>query len=251
MGFTRSTTDVNVHRNMPDYPSGEGITTEQLKAAFDSSAAGLKDDLNGLMGELENTSAASYIGTGIIDESDLTDNNVQAKLEYLMQSIQGVALGDIPDGTITEGKMNATYAASLAKKDETLQEGLNAEMLGGTDLATLLSAINECKYEIGTYSIPEVSGADTTSLTLNLGYRPKMTILLNNYANWTSTGGCFVFLIQIGSVGKRVNNAGSSNGGYVWGGFTPTLTDNGITISGFNTNRNSGTAHTGTYIAFK
>ena len=140
MSFTRSTTDVNVHRNMPDYPSNEGYTATQLKTAFDSSAAGLKDDLNGLMTELESSSSASNVGAAAIADGDSSDANVQAKLEKIYEDLQDVALGDIPDGTITKAKMDATYAGTLAEKDGTLQTNLSAEMLNGKTEAQLLSA---------------------------------------------------------------------------------------------------------------
>lgn len=138
MSFTRSTTDVNVHRNMPDYPSGAGITTTQLKTAFDSSAEGLKTDLNGLMTELEDTTAADNLGAAQI--GDEVGTTVQDKLEYLQSELQGIALGDIPAGTITQGKLDSTYEATLAKKDGTLQSGLSAEMLNGKTEAQLESA---------------------------------------------------------------------------------------------------------------
>ena len=253
MGFTRSTTDVNVHRNMPDYPSGEGYTTEQLKTAFDSSAAGLKADLNGLMTELENTNSAENLGAAIVGENDITEPNVQAKLNYLMGEIQGVALGDIPDGTITQAKMDATYEGTLAKKDETLQEGLNSEMLGGTDLATIMAAINECKYVTGSYTIYYGAG-DTTSLTLNLGFRPKCVLFVNSYANWNNQGGCYVFGVVIDTWARIVDYKGSSDGYDRFVNKTATLTDTGISIPGFNISSYSTTtrvAHTGRYIAFR
>ena len=250
MGFTRSTTDVNVHRNMPDYPSGEGYTTEQLKTAFDSSAAGLKNDLNGLMGELENTSSAENLGAAIVGENDVSEPNVQAKLNYLMEEIQGVALGDIPDGTITQAKMNATYETTLAKKDETLQEGLNAEMLGGSDLATIMAAINECKYVIGSYTLNK-TGDNTQSLVLNLGFRPKCVLFVNSYAHYASEGGNYTAGIIIDTWAKIWDYKGSSGGYDRVVNKTATLTDTSISIPGFGNSGYSGVQHTGRYIAFR
>ena len=125
---------------MPDYPSGEGYTTSQLKTAFDAPATGLKSDLNGLMTELEDTSSASNIGATAIVSGDDSDGNVQAKLEKLQEELEGIALGSIPDGSITQAKMNGTYEATLAKKNGTLQTGLNTEKLNGKTEAQLKSA---------------------------------------------------------------------------------------------------------------
>ena len=123
MGFTRSTTNTSVHQGMPDYPSSQGYTTTQLKQAFDAPAEGLQTDLNGLMSELEATTSAGFIGADQIDPSDASAANVQAKLEKIYTDMQGISQGSIPDGTITEAKLDATYAASVAIKDGTLQTG--------------------------------------------------------------------------------------------------------------------------------
>lgn len=116
---------------MPDYPSSEGYTAATLKTAFDAPATGLKDDINRLETELEDTSSASNLGASPIVAGDDSDANVQAKLEKLYEDMQGISQGSIPDGTITEIKMNAAYEATLAKKDGTLQTGLNSEELNG------------------------------------------------------------------------------------------------------------------------
>lgn len=140
MSFTRSTTTTDVHTNMPDYPSAEGYTTAQLKTAFDAPATGLKGDINRLEGELEDTSAASNIGATALADGDDSGNTVQDKLEKLQDELQGIALGDIPDGSITQAKLNGTYEATLAKKNGTLQTGLSAEMLNGKTEAQLKSS---------------------------------------------------------------------------------------------------------------
>ena len=132
MSFTRISRDVSVHQSMPDYPSAEGYTASQLKEAFDAPVEGIKTDVNGLMTELEDTSAASSLGAGELFDGDTSNGTVQDKLEKLYGDMQGIALGDIPDGTITQAKMDATYEGTLAKVDGTLQENLNAEMFRHT-----------------------------------------------------------------------------------------------------------------------
>ena len=243
---------------MPDYPSSEGYTAAQLKTAFDSSAVGLKADLNGLMTELENTDSASNIGASAVTSGDISEANVQAKLEYIMEQVQGAVLGDIPDGTITQAKMNATYEETIAKKDSTLQTGLNAEMLGGTTLATLMAAIGEHQYSVGTYTITKQSGqseGSTTSLTLNLGFQPKCVLLVNRIPS-SHDGGMkqwsrYKVVIAIGSVGIALASSVSYSNAAWYHEMTPTLTSTGITIPGFGIGNYSGTQHQGSYIAFK
>lgn len=140
MSFTRSTTQTDVHQNMPDYPSAEGYTTSQLKTAFDAPATGLKTDLNGLMTELEAVSSAENIGADEIVAGDNSDANVQAKLEKLYTDMQGITQGAVADGSITETKIDSTYEATIAKKDGTVQTGLSAEMLNGKTEAQLKTA---------------------------------------------------------------------------------------------------------------
>ena len=159
MSFTRSTTDVNVHRNMPDYPTGAGISASELKAAFDSEAEGLQDDLNRLEDELEETTAAGSIGADALAEGDESDGNVQAKLEYLQGEIQEATLGQIPDGTITEAKLDDTFSGTLAKKDGNLQTGLNSEKLNGKTESQLKSAF------LSTPSFTDISFSGHTSST--------------------------------------------------------------------------------------
>ena len=132
MSFTPSTTVTNVHQSLGDFPAEDDhLTSEQLKELFDAPATGLKSSLNGLIGELEATTSAASLGAAAIADGDTSQANVQAKLEKIYQDLQDVALGEIPDGSITENKLTAEYSASIAKKDGTLQTNLNADKLGG------------------------------------------------------------------------------------------------------------------------
>lgn len=205
MGFTRSDANVTVHQSMPDYPSGEGYTTEQLKTAFDSSAAELKDDLNGLMTELEDSSSASKIGAAQLESE--VGTSVQDKLEYLMSEIQGVALGDIPDGSITEAKLDTTYAGSLAKKDGTLQEGLSAEKLNGKTETQLMAAF------LGTDDLTTISFAkgntsgDQTETQTMTTHGGRFYLLLPSFqsikvALYDAQTNKFLFATYLGSWGS-------------------------------------------------
>ena len=137
MGFTRSTTETDVHSTLGDFPAEDDhLTSEQLKERFDAPATGLKSDLNGLMDELEETTSAASVGAAPMTADDSSQANVQAKLDKLYQDLQSAALGDIPDNSVTEAKLAASYAASVAKKDGTLQTNLNADQLDGYEASS-------------------------------------------------------------------------------------------------------------------
>lgn len=210
MSFTRSTTNVDVHKNMPDYPSSEGYTAAQLKTAFDSSAVGLKADLNGLMTELEDTSSASNIGASAVTNGDSSNTNVQAKLEYIMEQVQGAVLGDIPDGTITQEKLNATYEETIAKKDGTLQTGLNTELLNGKTEAQLMASFigtsNPTTLSFTSLAAPSTKKAtatatETKTLSTN-GNRYYVMLFSYNackVALYDAQTGKFVFATYLGN----------------------------------------------------
>lgn len=188
MSFTRSTTNTTVHQNMPDYPSGEGYTTSQLKTAFDAPATGLKADINRLATELEDTTSASNIGATAIVSGDDSAGNVQAKLNKLQEELEGITLGSIPDGSITQAKMNGTYEATLAKKDGTLQANLNAEKLNGkteTQLKTaFLATPNPTTLSFSKLDAPSDTWSETTvteSKTLNTNGSRYYLIILSGY----------------------------------------------------------------------
>jgi hypothetical protein len=234
---------------MPDYPSSEGYTTSQLKAAFDAPATGLKTDLNGLMQELEGTDSATNLGADALDASDNSDANVQAKLEYLLAELQGIALGDIPDGTITEAKMDSTYEGTLAKKDGELQTGLNAEKLSGTTLAGIQALIAAQSHEKGAFTVSYSAGDETTkNYVLNLGYNPCLVIYIRQSLGVPTLTGFPAFGIIIGGRGLYYDiNATSPIKTY-----DAEANGNGVTIKEFRVKSGDNTyTHNMSYIAFR
>ena len=146
MSFTRSTTDISVHQKLGDYPNQDnGLTPEELKKRYDYPAETLQKDLNKLEEELEEITGASNVGAVPLDEADESNNNVQAKLQYLHEEIQNTTLGGIPDGTITEEKMESNFLDKIAKKTGELQVNLNAEKIGGETLADLREEMSNQK----------------------------------------------------------------------------------------------------------
>jgi hypothetical protein len=253
MGFTRSETNVDVHKNMPDYPTNEGYTTEQLKTAFDSSAVGLKADLNGLMTELESTDAATDIGASPLTAGDTTGANVQAKLEKLQEELQNVALGDIPDGTITTAKLDDTLAALIALKDGTEQANLNADKLGGLRLAQIIALINSKGHVRGSFTVDYTNNPDG-NYTLDLGFNPSFVIFIRENASYANVMGFPMFGIAIGNETNTqykclYYDAGASS--HIKSN-EPTATREGIVLKGFTTKSGDTTyTHNMRYVAFR
>lgn len=172
MGFTRSTSDINVHQALGDYPTvDDNLTASELKQRFDLPANTLQEDLNRLETELESPSSASFLGASKINENDTSDGNVQAKLEKLYTDIQGAAMGQVPDASITQAKMAIAYEATLAKKNGELQHNLNAELFNGYTLAGLKALFSQDFY-VGTCRLTA-----NTSNTVVCGFKPKLVLM--------------------------------------------------------------------------
>lgn len=229
MSFTKSTTDIVVHQKLGDNPNiDDGKTAAQLKEMFDFPAETLQDDLNNHIDELGEEYAASLIGATSLSEGDTTDGNIQAKLGYLQEEIEGVSQGAVADGSITQAKMDTTYEATIAKKNNTLQTGLNAEKLGGYTLAQVLEYMTP---ETGLYTGNGATGGQV----IELDFTPSAVIIQNskdlynqNYGFSSKQGMAFTStpyvynstnLIEIVEDGFKVKNAPSGGAGYGNYGF--------------------------------
>lgn len=193
MGFTRSTTDIIVHQKLGDYPNQDnGLDAQELKKRYDLPAETLQSDLNQVIEELEKESAAGNIGAMSLGESDSSANTVQGKLLYLLAQIQNQALGTIPDGTITESKIEPNFNDILAKRNGELQENLNVQKLGGETLAEVLEHKN---YIVGSYNgtdgIPQ-EGSLSDGQVINIGFNPSFVFIKRNEQNSFETSGCAV-----------------------------------------------------------
>ena len=223
MGFTRSTTETDVHSTLGDYPNvDDGLTPAQLKARFDSPATGLKSDINGLEGELEAATAAINLGADKITESDESDANIQAKLNKIYLDMQEIVAGEVPDNSITEAKLASDYTSAVAKKDGTLQTNLNADKLGGQASSnyalkngTLQTNLNAEKLGNTTLAalITRLSGYFTTGTVvisnntsqavggvISLGYTPSLIVLANFPTSASGSYGTRIGLIFSGKL---------------------------------------------------
>lgn len=171
MGFKRSTTDIKVHQSLGDTPNVDnGITAEDLKKRYDFPAETIQNDLNALMGELEETTGASNIGAEPLEDGDTSGNTIKDKLIELKNRIANAMLGQIPNGTITKEKLNTDFSNLIAEKDGELQKNLNAEMLGGQRLEQFTKVV------VGTY----VGDGATTDRVIDIGYEPRAVIISSN-----------------------------------------------------------------------
>lgn len=109
MPFTRSAVSVNNVSELPDEPT---ITAAQLKAVFDKYGIDDKTFTNEtLIAELESatpgSSGSENIGSAPI--SGITGDTIYEQLASLINTIIGVEVGAIPNGTLEETKMADIY----------------------------------------------------------------------------------------------------------------------------------------------
>lgn len=194
--FTRLDEDLNVHQSLSDEPNiDDGLSADELKAKFDEPANKLKAGINRLIKEIEVPTGGSSVGALQLSDSDSSESNVQAKLAYLMEEIQNSVLGVIPDGSITKAKLASTFANIIAEKDGTIQQNLNAEMLGGQKISTLFAG---AKYHIPTYtlnsSIVETTNAvPTLQSNSEQGYNITASVRSVNVRDVPSTEAYLLF----------------------------------------------------------
>lgn len=100
MAFDRMTDDMNIISKLPDEPNDEGgMTASALKATFDKAGTLAKTAINKLIAALGASTAAGNIG--FARSTEVPADNVQDAIENVQSQIAGVALGSIPDGSIT------------------------------------------------------------------------------------------------------------------------------------------------------
>jgi hypothetical protein len=217
MGFTRSTTDISVHQKLGDYPNQEnGMTPEDLKKRYDLPAEILQKDLNKLEEELESVIGASNVGALTLDVADDSNNNVQAKLEYIYGQLQNVALGQIPDGSITEAKLETNYANTLPKKNGELQENLNAEKIGGKTYADVQEEIANQKAlyveDSFTFSLP-AGVNELLQKEYQLDGTRIILIAFKGATNDSNIGNFVVFDCATNTIIQLINNSGITTRG--------------------------------------
>ena len=240
MGFTRSTTNISVHQGLSDYPNqDDGLSAAQLKQTFDFPAETLQNDLNNLESELEAVESAASIGADVIAVGDESDANVQAKLEKIYTDMQAISQGSVADGSITESKLSSGLDALIAKKNGVLQQGLDAEKVGGSTLAQIQAYV-DAGIVSGTYT-GNTTGSSTTN-TITLGFQPKLLVLRGHYPKATLSDNDALAII-VGTTGKILIDGESSPKK-----ITITLTSTGFTLTGKDMNYSTKTYN---YVALR
>lgn len=120
MGFTKLEKDMAVIAALDNEPNDVGgLTAEELKEKFDEAGKAVKAYLNEvLLRELEGSLAAEKLGA-VLGGVEMT---VQAALSTLREEMVGLALGSLPDGSVTAAKLSpdAVAAEHLASSARSL-----------------------------------------------------------------------------------------------------------------------------------
>lgn len=119
MAFDRMTDDMNIISKLPDEPNDEGgMTASAFKATFDKAGTLAKTAINKLIAALGASTAAGNIGFS--PTAGVNKTNIQAAIENVQSQIAGVALGSIPDGSITAQQLAASAVTAEKVADRAL-----------------------------------------------------------------------------------------------------------------------------------
>ena len=119
MAFDRMTDDMNIISKLPDEPNDAGgMTAAVLKATFDKAGMLAKTAINKLIAALGASTAAGNIGFS--PTAGVNKTNIQAAIENVQSQIAGVALGSIPDGSITAQQLAASAVTAEKVADRAL-----------------------------------------------------------------------------------------------------------------------------------
>lgn len=119
MAFDRMTDDMNIISKLPDEPNDEGgMTASAFKATFDKAGTLAKTAINKLIAALGASTAAGNIGFS--PTAGVNKTNIQAAIENVQSQIAGVALGSIPDGSITAQQLAGGAVTSEKVADRAL-----------------------------------------------------------------------------------------------------------------------------------
>lgn len=119
MAFDRMTDDMNIISKLPNEPNDEGgMTASAFKATFDKAGTLAKNAINKLIAALGASTAAGNIG--FARSTNVPADNVQDAIENVQSQIAGVALGSIPDGSITAQQLAASAVTAEKVADRAL-----------------------------------------------------------------------------------------------------------------------------------
>lgn len=116
MSLPRVTNALSTVSQLDDRPNDTGgLTAAELKAKFDKDSETLKAYINNtLIPYLESSLAAAQLGISTI--TGLSAETVQAALEQIMDTMQNISQGAVPNSSITLAKLAADVLAILNGK---------------------------------------------------------------------------------------------------------------------------------------
>lgn len=136
----------NLIANLPF--TATGLTADELQEYWDSSPEELRVKLNGLIDDLLALTGSTEIGSQSI--IGVAGNTVYAQLVSLKAIIDASAMGQIPDGSLTNTKLGADIKigslASLTTSDKTALVNAINELVSGKMAKSLLTAQGDIIY---------------------------------------------------------------------------------------------------------
>lgn len=143
MAFDRMTDDMNIISKLPNEPNDEGgMTASAFKATFDKAGTLAKTAINKLIASLGASTAAGNIG--FARSTEVPADNVQDAIENVQSQIAGVAMGEVPNGSVTAEKL-ADGAVTSKKMEAIGITSFTCEISSGTVLmkVTQLPAVRD------------------------------------------------------------------------------------------------------------
>lgn len=139
------------------------LSAEDLKAYFDANPLQLMHAHNALAQALSDTAGAKQIGfTGT---SGVSASNVQQAIEQVQQQLSDLALGSVPDGSITTAKLAASLQqqiAAVSQLQSTVKQLQAEQHASGTQFPFMVLALSD--------DTPETMLDELASAALGLRY---------------------------------------------------------------------------------
>lgn len=177
---------------------------DEIKAYFDSSPAELRGSINAVVDELVSEAGAKTIGfspTGRVPA-----NTVQAAIENVQLQLNSIALGNVPEGSITKSKLASDvhsefsaienkFSATTNKINETASALAAADATNKTELQNQINAhtngINAINYALSLKTeciFGRFKGNSQPSQFIDIGFTPKAILLMTENGLMADSG---------------------------------------------------------------